>query len=79
MPTQSAALPHCSVSINRNKFEFWNLISLAKGGGQPEGHDVDVTGYCFGAMLAWTPGLVVLAVLLWEEPLDGDDLHPDLS
>lgn len=32
-----------------------------------------------GAMLAWTPGLVVFAVLLWEEPLDEADLGDRFS
>lgn len=25
---------------------------------------------CFGAMLAWTPSLIVMALVLWETPLD---------
>lgn len=35
---------------------------------------------CFGAMLAWTPGLFWLAFLLWTEPRELDELnHDDLS
>jgi hypothetical protein len=36
---------------------------------------------CFGAMLAWTPSLVVLALLLREVPLDDevDQLQPEPS
>jgi hypothetical protein len=29
---------------------------------------------CLGAMLAWTPSLLVLAVVLWGKPLDEADL-----
>jgi hypothetical protein len=25
---------------------------------------------CYGAMLAWTPSLIVMALVLWETPLD---------
>ena len=35
---------------------------------------------CFGAMLAWTPSLIVLAWLLREAPLDEfDELQRDPS
>ena len=25
---------------------------------------------CYGTMLAWTPSLIVMALVLWETPLD---------
>jgi hypothetical protein len=28
---------------------------------------------CFGAMMAWTPGLIWFAVLLWREPPELDE------
>jgi hypothetical protein len=36
---------------------------------------------CFGAMLAWTPSLIVLALLLRRVPLDDevDQLQPEPS
>ena len=30
---------------------------------------------CLGVMLAWTPSLIALAWLLWEAPLDLDELQ----
>jgi len=28
---------------------------------------------CFGAMLAWSPALLILAIVLWKEPLEEAD------
>jgi hypothetical protein len=35
---------------------------------------------CYGTMLAWTPSLIVMALVLWETPLDVlDELQRDPS
>jgi len=33
-----------------------------------------LTAICFGAMLAWTSAPLILAVVLWKEPMDEADL-----
>ena len=37
-------------------------------GGGPEQTMTTLQAIAFGAMLAWTPSLIVLAVLLWDVP-----------
>jgi hypothetical protein len=43
---------------------------LLRGPGTQGGVMTTLQAICFGAMLAWTPSLVVLALLLCEAPLD---------
>jgi len=43
---------------------------VAQGLGTQGGVMTTLQAMCFGAMLAWTPSLVVLALLLRETPLD---------
>jgi hypothetical protein len=56
---------------------FWNKgsiyqldVSSLQGAGNPRCVMTTLQAICFGAMLAWTPSLVVLALLLREAPLD---------
>jgi hypothetical protein len=56
---------------------FWNKGSIyqlddssLQGAGNPRCVMTTLQAICFGAMLAWTPSLVVLALLLREAPLD---------
>src|ERR1700675_4986164 len=48
---------------------FWNKSSICELEGEG-GAMMTLQAICFGAMLAWTPSLVILALLLHEAPLD---------
>jgi hypothetical protein len=65
-----------------NKGWFWDPVGSC-GFGYFVGEDAAVTilqAICLGAMLAWTPSVVVLAWLLREAPLDElDELQRDPS
>ena len=54
--------------------------SVAKGGDTQGGVMTTLQAICLGAMLAWTPSLIVLALLLRDVPLDElDELQRDPS
>jgi hypothetical protein len=81
---RSAALQHeggafSSVANCRNKGYFgtkvpstncYQLHALLKGWETQGGVMTTLQAMCLGAMLAWTPSLVVFAWLLREAPLD---------
>jgi hypothetical protein len=56
-----------------NKSFIYQLILLLEGWEIQGGVMTTLQAMCFGAMLAWTPSLVVLALLLREVPLDESD------
>ena len=66
-------VPHC-----RNKgpfgtkvpFTSWTAEFVARGRKTQGGVMTTLQAICLGAMLAWTPSLVVLALLFREVPLD---------
>ena len=49
---------------------------VAQGLGNQGGVMTTIQAMCLGAMLAWTPSLVVLALLLREAPLDELERDP---
>ena len=54
--------------------------SVAEGGDTQGGVMTTLQAICLGAMLAWTPSLIVLAFLLRKVPLDElDELQRDPS
>jgi hypothetical protein len=53
-----------------NKSSIYELNALFKGGETQGGVMTTLQAMCLGAMLAWTPSLVVLALLFHEAPLD---------
>jgi hypothetical protein len=53
-----------------NKSTIYQLNLLLEGWKTQGGVMTTLQAMCFGAMLAWTPSLVVLALLLREDPLD---------
>jgi len=57
-----------------NKSSIYQLMQLLLEGWETQGGVMTtLQAMCFGAMLAWTPSLVVLALLLREVPLDEPD------
>jgi hypothetical protein len=59
-----------------NKSSIYQLNALFKGGETQGGVMTTLQAMCLGAMLAWTPSLVVLALLLRESPLDEVERDP---
>jgi len=53
-----------------NKSSIYQLNALFKGWETQGDVMTTLQAVCLGAMLAWTPSLVVLALLLREAPLD---------
>jgi hypothetical protein len=58
------------------KVPFSSWSSLLKGWETQGGVMTTIQAMCFGAMLAWTPSLVVLALLLRDAPLDEFERDP---
>ena len=48
--------------------------SVAEGGDTQGGVMTTLQAICLGAMLAWTPSLIVLALLLRDVPLDPETM-----
>jgi hypothetical protein len=60
-----------------NKSSIYQLNALLKGWETQGGVMTTLQAICLGAMLAWTPSLVVLAALLLREaPLDELERDP---
>jgi hypothetical protein len=59
-----------------NKSSIYQLKCIAQGLGNPGGVMTTLQAICFGAMLVWTPSLIVLALLLREVPLDELEREP---
>src|ERR1700730_12142991 len=59
-----------------NKSSIYKLNSLLKDWATQGGVMTTIQAMCFGAMLAWTPSLVVLALLLRDAPLDEFERDP---
>jgi hypothetical protein len=59
-----------------NKSSIYQLNALFKGWETQGGVMTTLQAMCLGAMLAWTPSLVVLALLLRESPLDEVERDP---
>jgi hypothetical protein len=59
-----------------NKSSIYQLNALFKGWETQGDVMTTLQAVCLGAMLAWTPSLVVLALLLREAPLDELERDP---
>ena len=72
------ASPPCRNKGPWNKSSIYWLVRqfVARGGKTQGGVMTTLQAVCLGAMLAWTPSLVVLALLLREAPLDELERNP---
>jgi hypothetical protein len=64
-----------------NQSSIYQLTLLLEGWKTQGGVMTTLQAICCGAMFAWTPSIIVLALLLREVPLDDevDELQPDPS
>ena len=70
-------LPQQRLFWNKSSIYQFDLRSVTQWGLETQGGVMTtLQAICFGAMLAWTPSLVVLAVLLREVPLGEPQRDP---